>query len=308
MRKAFVAALLELAERDPSIVLLTGDLGFTVLEPIAERFPERFFNVGVAEQNMIGLATGLARSGFKPYAYSIATFASMRAYEFVRNGPVLHELPVRIVGVGGGFDYGQNGPTHFALEDIGLMRLQPELAVVAPADDAQASQATAATADLPGPVYMRLAKSGEEVPGLDGRFALGRAELIGDGDDAAIITYGGTSGEAVKAARLLGDRGIRTTVVIAACLAPAPVEDLASVLSRVPLAVSLEGHYTVGGVGSLVSEIIAERGLGCRLLRRGAVSLPRGCSGSQSYLERRYGLTAEAVADAALQALEVTRA
>src|SRR5256712_11111775 len=127
MRRAFVNTLVELAERDPRILLLTGDLGYVALEPFAERFPDRFFNVGVAEQNMVGLATGLAEAGFTPFVYSIATFASMRPYEFIRNGPVLHELPVRIVGMGGGLDYGPNGMTHYALEDVALMRAQPEL-------------------------------------------------------------------------------------------------------------------------------------------------------------------------------------
>ena len=134
MRAAFATTLAELAERDQRILLLTGDLGYRALEPFSERFPRRFFNVGVAEQNMVGLATGLAECGFVPFVYSIATFASLRAYEFIRNGPVAHGLRVRIVGVGGGFDYGSAGPTHHGLEDVGVLRLQPGLTVVAPAD------------------------------------------------------------------------------------------------------------------------------------------------------------------------------
>src|SRR5919107_1896887 len=104
MRAAFAATLTELAERDERILLLTGDLGFMALEPFSRRFPDRFFNVGVAEQNMVGLATGLAEAGFIPFVYSIVTFASLRPYEFIRNGPILHQLPVRIVGIGGGFE------------------------------------------------------------------------------------------------------------------------------------------------------------------------------------------------------------
>ncbi|HEY4939313.1 MAG TPA: 1-deoxy-D-xylulose-5-phosphate synthase, partial [Actinomycetota bacterium] len=125
MRRAFVQELAEIAERDARILLITGDLGFSVVEPFADRHPDRFFNAGVAEQNMVGLATGLAESGFIPFVYSIATFAALRPYEFVRNGPVLHNLPVRIVGTGGAFDYGTAGPTHHALEDVGIMRMQP---------------------------------------------------------------------------------------------------------------------------------------------------------------------------------------
>ena len=141
MRGTFITGLVDLAAADERIVLLTGDLGYTVIEPFADRFPERFFNVGVAEQNMIGVATGLAEAGFIPFAYSIATFASLRAYEFIRNGPVAHHLPVRIVGVGGGFEYGSAGFTHHALEDLAVMRVLPEMTVIAPADARQAGKA-----------------------------------------------------------------------------------------------------------------------------------------------------------------------
>src|SRR5438093_2400618 len=137
MRRAFVNTLVELAERDPRILLLTGDLGYLALEPFSERFPDRFFNVGVAEQNMVGLATGLAEAGYIPFCYSIVTFASLRPYEFIRNGPILHQLPVRVVGVGGGVEYGHNGATHYGLEDVGVMRVQPGISVIAPADAQQ---------------------------------------------------------------------------------------------------------------------------------------------------------------------------
>jgi len=307
VRRAFVDSLLELAERDASVVLLTGDLGYTVLEPFADRHPHRFFNVGVAEQNMIGMATGLASSGFKPFAYSIATFASMRGYEFIRNGPVLHELPVRVVGVGDGFDYGSNGATHFPLEDVGLMRVQPGLAVVAPADPAQTRSAVRALGDLPGPAYLKIGKTGGAVPGLDGRFALGRAELIGDGDDVAILAYGAMTSEAVEAAGLLEAEGVHATVAVVASLAPPPVEDLRELLAQIPLAIALETHYVTGGLGSLACEVVAEDGLDCRVLRHGITGMPRGESGSPEFLRARHGLTARAVADSAVTVLESSR-
>ncbi len=122
MRRTIARTLAEIAETDDRIILLTADLGFMVLEEFSDIHPSRFFNVGVAEANMVGLATGLASCGFIPFVYSISTFASMRCYEQIRNGPVLHELPVRIIGVGGGFEYGHAGPTHHGLEDLGIMR------------------------------------------------------------------------------------------------------------------------------------------------------------------------------------------
>jgi transketolase len=307
LRAAFVEALVELAERDPAVVLLTGDLGYTVVEPFVERFPDRFFNVGVAEQNMLGLATGLAASGFKPYAYSIATFASMRPYEFFRNGAVLHQLPVRLVGVGGGVDYGHNGVTHYALEDVAIMRAQPDLAVVAPADPAQAHAAVLALADHAGPAYLRLAKDGVAIPTLGGRFELGRAELLGSGEDVAIVTYGGITVEALAAAELLAAQGVGATVAVVASIAPAPVEDLAELLGRVPVALTLESHYIVGGVGSLACEVVAEHGLRCRVVRCGITDMPRGSTGDRPYLYDRYGLSAEHVARRALAAVAESR-
>jgi transketolase len=303
MRTAFVEALVDLADRDPTIVLLTGDLGYTVLEPFSDRFPDRFFNVGVAEQNMLGLACGLAAGGYKPYAYSIATFASMRAYEFFRNGAILHQLPVRVVGVGSGVDYGHNGITHFALEDVAIMRAQPELAVIAPADPQQTRAAVLATADLPGPAYLRLGKDSAPIAGLGGQFRLGRAELLGDGLDIAIVTYGGIATEAVEAARLLTEQGVHATVAVVASLAPAPVDDLVGLLGRVPVAVTLESHYVTGGVGSLVSEVVAEHGLPCQVVRLGMTSMPRGTTGEARYLLDRHGLSAPHVAAAAHNAL-----
>lgn len=308
MRSAFAHGLLELAAQDERIVLLTGDLGFAVLEPFAERFPDRFWNAGVAEQNMVGMATGLAEAGYTPYVYSIATFASMRCYEFVRNGPILHELPVRVVGVGGGMDYGHNGVTHYAIEDAGIMRVQPGIAVVAPADPDQTRAALPAVQQLPGPAYLRLGKESQPVPGLDGRFALGRAERIGEGRDLALVALGGMAASAVEAAERLADAGVAASVVVVSSLNPAPTEDLVEALADVPLAVSAEAHYVNGALGSLVAETIAEHGLPCRLVRAGLRATPVGATGSRPHLYDLHGLAPDRLAATALRALERTAA
>ena len=213
MRAAFAKTLAELAERDERVVLMTGDLGFMALEPFSDRFPKRFFNVGVAEQNMVGLATGLAASGFLPFVYSIASFASLRGYEFLRNGPIAHRLPVRVIGVGGGFEYGSAGATHHGLEDVAVMRTQPGLTVIAPADHRQARNALAATWDQAGPVYYRIGKDDRtEVAGLEGRFELGRVALVGGGTDLLIVTMGSIAAIAVDAGEELERDGIAVTV------------------------------------------------------------------------------------------------
>jgi transketolase len=302
LRKAFATELVRLAERDDRVVLLTGDLGYTVLEPFAERFPDRFYNVGVAEQNMVGLATGLAEAGFVPFCYSIATFGTLRPYEFIRNGPLAHELPVRIVGVGGGFDYGENGLTHYALEDVAVMRVQPRMTVLTPADDEQAGAAVRATADLPGPAYLRVARAGPAIPCLDGRFRLGRAETIGTGSDVVLVGLGAAAAEAAEAAGALEAEGLSATVAVVSTFNPSPTADLVELLGGVPLAVSVEAHYVAGGVGSFVAETIAEAGLDCRLVRCGVRTMPIGESGSREFLQERHGLSPAAIARATIAA------
>ncbi len=304
MRNAFIDELVALAETDERVMLLTGDLGFMVLEEFQQRFPERFLNCGVAEQNMVGVATGLAEAGFVPFVYSIATFSTLRPYEFIRNGPALHNLPVRIVGVGGGFDYGHNGITHFALEDYAVMRAQPAIATIAPADAAQARSALRATADLQGPAYFRISKRGDELPGLAGRFALGRLEMLREGRDVAILAIGSIAHEAVAAADLLAERGIDAAVGLVSSFNPSPVEDIAALLDDMPAVLTVEAHYRNGGLGSLVAETIAERGVGCRLLRAGVSGMPGGETGSQRYLEERHELGSLHLADQLTRALE----
>jgi transketolase len=294
----------ELAERDPRILLLTADLGYMALEPFSDKFPDRFFNVGVAEQNMVGLATGLAEAGFIPFVYSIVTFAALRSYEFIRNGPILHQYPVRIVGMGGGLEYGHNGASHHGLEDIGVMRVQPGITVIAPADHQQTRTALSASWDLPGPVYYRLGKDDKTtVPGLEGRFELGRAQIIREGTDLLIITMGSVASEAALAADALAAKGISSMVAVIASINPAPVNDLAAILTRFQVALTVEAHYVVGGVGSLVSEVIAERGLRCRIVRCGIRATPNGVSGSQGYLHRMHGISCEMLVNTALRVL-----
>jgi transketolase len=304
MRKAFVAALAELADSDPRVLLLTGDLGFMAVEPFAERHPDRFVNVGVAEQNMVGMATGLAEAGYVPFVYSIATFAALRSYEFIRNGPVLHDLPVRIVGVGPGLDYGHNGVTHWALEDVAVLRPLPGLAVIAPADDPQTASAVRATSGLPGPAYLRLARMGPAIEGLGGRFAIGRAQVLGEGGDVALIALGNMASTAVETQALLAAEGVAARVVIVSCVCPAPARDLVRALADVPLALSIESHYVDGGVGSLTAEIVAEHGLGTRLVRAGVRRAPSGETGSAEFLHERHGLAAASLARCVLDQFE----
>ena len=305
MRAVFIEALVELAEDDPRIVFLTGDLGYTAVEPFAERFPSRFFNVGVAEQNMLGLATGLAEGGFTPFVYSIAPFAVLRPYEFLRNGPIQHRLPVRIVGVGGGFEYGSNGFSHYALEDIAVLRAQRAIRIIAPGDFQQVRTALPAAHKLPEPVYFRLSKDNKStVAGLEGRFALDQAQLLRDGRDLLLVALGTAAVNAVEAAKQLGSEGIDAAVALVDNLGPRPPANLVPLLTRFRDVVTVEAHSIDGGLGSLVCEIVAEEGLDCRVMRRAVAALEPGLSGSQAYLEDRYGLSAEKLAAAAAEVFQ----
>ena len=181
------------------------------------------------------------------------------------------------------------------------MRVQPGITVIAPADPGQAETAVRATADLPGPIYYRIGKNDRAVvAGLDGRFTLGRAETLCEGDDLAFVAMGNITVEVLAAAALLRNRGVHATVLVVASVNPPPTADLVAALARVPLVVTVEAHYLNGGVGSLVAETIAEHGLACRLVRRGAHQVLHGLSGSQNYLYRQHGLSADTLAETAL--------
>lgn len=296
MRAAFIKALVELAKNDPRVLLLTGDLGYLVIEPFVELFPERFINVGVAEQNMVGIATGLADAGFVPFVYSIAPFAALRPFEFIRNGPVYHQLPVRIVGVGQGVDYGFNGNSHFGVDDIGVLRTQPGLTIIAPADDTQTRSAVEKTQHLSGPIYFRLGKDSFEIPDLNRGFELGQTQQIGSGRDVLLVSSGAITREAVKAADLLKQQGIMATILVLASIAPVPTADLIDALSSFEHVFTIESHYVTGGIGSLIAEIVAEHQLNTRVVRLGFDSILNGSLGSAAFLHDRHGLSAAKIA------------
>jgi transketolase len=305
MRQAFVQALVDIASRDKRVVLLTGDLGFMVLEPFMKAFPGRFMNAGVAEQNMVGTATGLADSGYIPFVYSIVPFSVLRPFEFIRNGPIYHRLPVRIVGVGEGFDYGHNGFTHFGLEDVGVMRMQPGITTIVPADSEQAGNAIRATYDLPGPVYYRLSKKDHlSLPNLQGRFQLGRANQILEGKKVLVLTMGGIATEAFEACKILAADGLSPAFSVISSFNPSPADDLARLLANCSHVCTVEEHYLNGGLGGWVAEVIAEKGLPCRLVRCGVSAVPSCATGSQEFLCKEHGLDRSGITARILAALQ----
>jgi transketolase len=300
MRNAFAQTLLELAAQDRRVFLLTADLGWSVLDTFADRFPERFLNVGVAEQNLASIATGLAKAGYIPFAYSIATFASMRCYEQFRDGAVCHGLPVRLVGMGGGFAYGHAGRSHYSMEDLALARVQPGLMTLAPADSAQTRTVVQALLDLPGPAYLRLDKAEEaDIPGLEGRFAPDRPELVRAGRDLIFLSAGSITHEVVKAADLLRREGIAAAVAVAAHIGFRCSPALVDLLRSYAHVIAVDDAFSVGGLGSLAAETIAEHLPACRLLRAGVEVPLDNVTGSREFMRRRHGLDADSLARSA---------
>jgi transketolase len=301
MRNSFVAELVEVARADASVMLLTADLGYNVLDVFAHEFPDRFLNVGVAEQNMAGIATGLAMTGRRVFIYSIATFATLRCFEQFRNGPALHNLPVCVVGVGGGYAYGNLGPSHFALEDISAMRALGGVQVVAPADPGQTRSAVRAISQWNGPAYLRLGKGGNPaVPGLEGRFGWNQPETIRQGDDLLFIATGAVVPEALAAAERLALKGIQARVAVQAHLAAEPTAELAELLKGYRGVLTVEEGVVTGGLGALVAQTIAQGGLGCRLQMAGARGGLAGPVGSREFMLASQGLDADSLADTAL--------
>ncbi len=296
MRSAFLAGLLACAERDPSVMLLTGDLGFHVLEKFQTRFPGRFFNMGIAEQNMIGVAAGLALSGHRVFVYSISPFVKLRSAEQIRNDECFALLPECNVGLGGGYAYGHNGATHHALEDIAVMRVLPQMTVVCPADPVEASALVGDIARLPGPSYLRLGKDGE--PALHSSsngIALGSALTMRAGTDVALLATGSMVETALRAAELLAGRGISARVLSVHTVSPLDVAALRTCAADVALIATVEEHRRAGGFGAAVAEALADAQARPPHLLLCAPDEVEHRSGSTVFLREQAGLTPEAV-------------
>lgn len=303
MRTAFIQALVAQAEVNPRIFLVNGDLGFEVLEPFVEKFPQRYVNVGVAEQNMIAVAAGLALEGQVPVAYSIATFAAFRAYEFTRNDVCFQNLNVKIVGVGAGLSYPQYAATHQAIDDVAALRALPNLVILNPGDPMEARLATAAMLAHVGPVYLRIGKKGEPiVHAAEFPFVIGRAVTVRDGRDVTLLATGPILAHAHAAVRMLDQRGVSVRLVSFPTVKPLDEELVRQVARRSRLLVTLEEGMISGGFGSAVAEVIAEEKVPQLTFRR--FGLPNRYPseiGSQAYVRERYGLLPNQIADQLLR-------
>ena len=306
MRTAFLKTLEDLAASDRRINLVVGDLGFTVVEPFAKRFPDQFLNAGVAEQNMTGLAAGMALSGKIVFTYSIANFPTLRCLEQIRNDGCYHKANLKVVSVGGGLAYGALGSSHQATEDLAILRSLPGMTVVAPGDPVEADFATRAVAALEGPCYLRLGKAGEPVvhdKPVD--FKLGRAIRVSEGKDLTMISTGGMLRSCQLAARELGSSGLSVRLLSMHTVKPIDADAVCRAAEETSAMMTVEEHSVLGGLGGAVAEVLAQhapRKVPFRIL-----GLPdRFCRevGSHEHLRTVCGLSPEHIAAAARALLQ----
>lgn len=299
MRNAVVNRLFELAKTNDRIVLITGDLGFGVLTDFAKTYPDQFLNVGVAEQNMTAVATGMALEGYIPFTYSIANFPTLRCLEQIRNDVCYHSLPVKIVAIGGGFSYGQLGMSHHATEDLAILRALPNMVVAAPSDPWQAEHVVDAFIEHPSPCYLRVDKSKAGLPAESrGDFQLGVARKVRDGSDLTLVSTGAILGESLKAAAELETEAIAARVIDMHCIKPLDEGAIRDAVNETGGLITVEEHSVIGGLGGAVAEYCLEAGLRPGFFRRvGLRDTYSSIVGSQDYLRVAYRMDAAAIVD-----------
>jgi transketolase len=311
MRPAFIRTLVELAQKDDRINLLVGDLGFGLVEPFVQQFPNQFTNVGVAEQNLTGIAAGMAMCGKIVFAYSIANFPTLRCLEHIRNDVCNHNADVKIVSVGGGLNYGALGVTHHTTEDVAVMRALPGMTVVAPGDPVETAFATHALAEHTGPAYMRLGKAGEPLVHDPDHvsFRLGKAITVRKGDDLTLIATGTMLYSAVKVADRLSQEGINARVLSMHTIKPLDDEAVLAAAKETRAILTLEEHSILGGLGSAVAELLAESCESRVAFKR--LGIPNAFIrevGNQDYLKDFYSLNVEGILKAAVVVMDTVRA
>ncbi|MCL6451772.1 MAG: transketolase family protein [Acetobacteraceae bacterium] len=300
-RDAYGRALVELGRENPAVVVLDADLSAsTKTVEFARAFPERFFNAGIAEQNMMGLAAGLAAAGKVPFASTFAVFASGRAFDQVRMSIAYPGLGVKIVATHGGLTVGEDGASHQALEDLALMRALPGMTVIVPADAVETYQAVWAVAARPGPAYVRVGRSAVPVVfGADYRFEVGRMAVLRQGRDVAIIACGHMVALGLEAAAELARRGVEAMVLNASTIKPLDREAVVAAARATGAVVTAEDHSVVGGLGGAVAEVLGEE-WPTPLIRVG-VGDRFGESGPPAGLLEAYGMAVRHIVEAAVR-------
>ena len=305
-RGAFGKAMLYLGDTRSDLVVVTADLSdATRVTEFRNRFPEKFFNIGIAEQNMVGIASGLALAGKTVFATTFAAFAAMRCCEQLRTDMGYQKANVKLVGADAGVVMGTLGNTHYAVEDISIVRAMPYVVILSPADGLEIVKATLAAAEYNGPVYIRLtgARNNPIVYSEDYDFEIGKAVTIREGRDAALFATGAMVAKALSAADILKNKGVAARVVDIHTIKPLDTEVIRKAVKETGLVVTVEEHSILGGLGAAVAEVMAEEGNAPRLVRMG---LPDSFGPIGTYDEQleRYGLTDVNIADTVMKNLK----
>ncbi|MBL8024254.1 MAG: transketolase [Elusimicrobia bacterium] len=305
MRNAFASEITALAKEDPRVVLVSGDIGNRLFDDFKAAAPGRFVNAGAAEANMIGLAAGMAMTGFRPVVYTINSFLTTRCYEQIRIDLCYHCLPVVLVGVGAGLSYASLGATHHSLEDVAALRVLPNMAVVCPGDPMEVRMSLRASLQQEGPVFLRLGKKGEPlIHSQPPPFTIGKAIVVKPGTHVCLLSNGHILSLTMKSAEILERKGVSAQVVSFHTVKPLDQGFLREAFSAFSLMVTVEDHSVQGGLGGSVAEWLADNPSPARLCRIGTPDeFFRGAVDNESARER-VGLSPEAMAAKVLSFLK----
>jgi len=306
MRNAFAEEMTKVAATDKRVVVLSGDIGNRLFDKLKAVDESRFYNCGVAEANMMGVAAGLALSGLRPFVYTITPFTTTRCFEQIRVDVCYHRAPVVIVGTGSGLSYAELGPTHHSLEDMAILRTLPGMRVMAPCDSSELRQVLHEVLKDDSPTYIRIGKKGEadihtSLPDL----RLGKALVIRPGSDVTLLCAGNMMAETLKAADLLAASGLSAEVVSFHTVKPLDNDYLQQALTRFKLLVTVEEHSRIGGFGSAVAEWRLAQPKNIVQLCFGTADEFMHEVGSQTYARKKYGLTADNIAATTLAAVRL---
>ncbi len=296
MRFSAIETVYNAALKDPRIVFITGDLGHMNTEEFKKNLPGRYFNAGMAEQNIVGMASGMALAGMKVFVYSIVPFITLRCIEQIKVDMCIHNVDVTVIGVGGGLAYGSAGATHYSIEEIGMLRTLPNMKVVCPATPSETKLLTQQIIDQGGPAYIRIGRGKEPDRSIDYLVTLGKASVVRLGNDISIIASGTIIDEAFKVAEMLKIKGIDVEIINMHTIKPIDVDIIVDRAKTRKGVFTLEEHSVIGGLGSAVSEVLAT------VTGRPGVFGIFGINdqwpkqvGSQQYLRKLLGIDAEAV-------------
>ena len=296
MRLVFSDTLVDLAKKDDRICFITPDMGYGVMDSFKTTFPDRYFNLGIAEQNVIAVAAGMALSGFKPYVYSVIPFIVHRCLEQIRVNISYMNVDVKIIGTGAGFEYGNAGATHYGTEDISIMRSFPNIEVYSPGDLSETEQIVRLSAQHNKPAYIRLGKHDRGVINKN-TIELGKASILEEGDDVALIATGNMLPVAYDYAQELKREGIHPTLVSMHTIKPLDKECVLNLINKVSRIYTFEEHNIIGGLGSAVAEIIAESGKGIEFKRIGINDEHSHYVGNADYIRSQFKLDLKGITE-----------